>query len=202
MPVTLPPELTYRPSPAEINALPLHLYEGPIHVVRNEDDWSSAADALNAESLLGFDTETQPTFRKGRMNDPALVQLATQDAVYLIQLGWFPFDQRCASLLASKHVIKAGVSIRDDMAALGRITPFVPDGVADIGEMARKAGLPNHGLRTLAASLFGWRISKNAQCSNWSDRNLSPRQIRYAATDAWLSRKLYLRLQDLGLTNG
>ena len=90
--------LRRRLSSDEINALPLCHYEGPIHLVRSLEDWEKALPDLQQEQVLGFDTETRPSFRKGRVNTPSLVQLATARAVYLVQLSWWPFGPELAGL--------------------------------------------------------------------------------------------------------
>lgn len=178
----------------EINLLPLRSWEGEIILVQDEDSLGMALDCLQKESVLGFDTETRPTFTKGKACFPALIQLAAAHAVYLIQLTHIPFEKRLAELLSSPHILKAGVAIHDDMKALSRLYPFVPGGVADLAAMARARGIQAQGLRTLAANLLGFRISKSAQCSNWENRELSPQQIKYAATDAWVGRELYFHM--------
>lgn len=183
----------------DINALPLYQYEGEICLVRNAQEWRCALSALKSADLLGFDTETRPSFRKGRVNPPALLQLATADCVFLMQLRCVPFSEPQASLLATGTIVKAGVGIAEDMAALQRLWPFVPAGVADLGKIAELNGLSSHGLRTLAASLFGWRISKASRCSNWNLESLTRKQLMYAATDAWISRLIFLRMQELGM---
>ena len=103
-------------------------------------------------------------------------------------------------LLADPAVIKAGVAIGDDMRELARLYPFKPAGMVDLGMVARAHQLTTQGLRTLAANLFGQRISKGPQCSNWSVMELSKRQVIYAATDAWIGRAIYLRMRELGMT--
>lgn len=183
----------------EINALPLASWDGEVKIIRSFAQWKAAEAQMRADGILGFDTETRPTFRKGKMNAPALIQIATANTVFLTQLGWVPFGAIQAGLLADPAIIKVGVGIGDDMRALANIYPFEAGGVVDLGSLARQHNLPNHGLRTLAASLFGWRISKGSQCSNWSLRQLSPRQVAYAATDAWIGRMIYMRLAELGL---
>jgi hypothetical protein len=181
-----------------INMLPMTAYEGPVHVVRTEDELEEAVTGLRGESILGFDTETRPLFRKGVSNQVALVQLAGAGAVWLIQLTRVRFGPVLADLLSDPRRIKAGVAIYDDMRGLSRMHPFTPAGVADLGLMARQLGLSTVGLRSLSANLLGFRISKSVQCSNWERDVLEPRQVRYAATDAWLGRELYLRLLSLG----
>lgn len=191
--------LLRRFGPEEINALPARQFEGEVRLVRTPEEWEKASSELHEADILGFDTETRPSFRKGASNPTALLQLATADKVFLIQLRYLPFSAPQAAILANPRIIKAGVSINDDMAALGRIHAFMPAGHLDLGKLAALNGLPNHGLRTLAASLFGWRISKGSQCSNWNRSELSRRQIEYAATDAWISREIFLRMRELGL---
>lgn len=183
----------------EINDLPLRRYSGEIRIVRSDEELVDALDVLRRETVLGFDTETRPTFRKGKVNLPSLVQLACAEAVYLIQLNWVPLGDALSSLLADKTVIKTGVAVRDDIRDLQKLFSFRDGGVVDLGEVARDIGLETHGLRNLAANFLGIRISKGAQCSNWSNRELGPQQIIYAATDAWVSREIHLRMRDLGL---
>lgn len=191
--------LQHRPSSDEINAMPLFRYEGPVHLVRSLADLKAAMPFLLAEDILGFDTETRPSFRKGKQNSPSLIQLATSDSVFLIQLSWIPLTQALTDIFADSTVVKAGVAVAEDMRELKKLFHFTPAGLADVGEYAKANGMSSHGLRTLAANLFGLRISKGPQCSNWSLKMLSQRQIIYAATDAWISRNIYIKMQDLGL---
>ena len=183
----------------EINALPMVRYEGEVRLVRSEGELEEALDLLGREELLGFDTETRPSFRKGRVNQPALIQLAAADRIFLLQLAFVPFGAGMAALLSDERILKAGVGIRDDMRELGKLYPFEGAGIVDLGNLARSLKLPTQGLRNMAANLLGLRISKGSRCSNWSLSELSPRQITYAATDAWIGRELYLKMRELGL---
>ncbi len=178
----------------EINLLPIQAWNGPIVLVQDDAALDAALKQLWKEPVLGFDTETRPTFTKGKTCLPALIQLSTADTAYLIQLTHLPFDDRVAELLASPRVLKVGVAIHDDMKALARIHDFTPAGVVDLAALARAKGIQAQGLRTLSANLLGFRISKSAQCSNWENRELSPQQVKYAATDAWVGRELYFHL--------
>lgn len=186
-------------SSADINALPLRHYEGKVYLIRSLRDWDKAQADLCTAEVLGFDTETRPSFHKGKRNAPSLVQLATARAVYLVQLARFPFGPEVAGVLANPAQVKAGVGIHDDMRELARLHDFQAEGMVDLGSVAHAHNLSSFGLRTLAATLFGWRISKGSQCSNWSVATLSARQVQYAATDAWIGRLLYLRMRDLGM---
>ena len=110
--------LRRRLSCEEINAMPLFHYEGPVQVIRTLEDWKNALPDLRSADLLGFDTETRPSFRKGRRNFPALIQLATANAVYLVQLAFLPFGPHVVEILANPDQVKAGVGIRETCATL------------------------------------------------------------------------------------
>jgi len=183
----------------EINALPMVRYEGEVRLVRSDKELSDALTLLGRQSLLGFDTETRPSFRKGKINQPSLIQLAAPDKIFLIQLAFVPFDEGLASLLADEKILKVGVGIWDDLRELGRLYPFEGAGAVDLGDLARSLKLPTQGLRNMAANLLGLRITKGSRCSNWSLPDLSLRQISYAATDAWIGREIYLKMRDVGM---
>lgn len=182
-----------------INALPLFHYAGRISLARTAEEVEQAVFRLSGETLLGFDTETPPSFRKGKCYPPALVQLAGASEVVLFHLKWQPLGDALISLFENPGIIKTGVAVHDDMHFLAKIVPFTPESVVDLSELARRNGVENRGLRGLAAAFLGLRISKGEQCSNWGNKELSPRQIRYAATDAWASRSVYLGMLEAGL---
>ncbi|HKI81247.1 MAG TPA: 3'-5' exonuclease [Pseudodesulfovibrio sp.] len=186
---------------AEINEMPLRHYEGDIMVVRSESDLEEALDGMRESSLLGFDTETRPVFKKGKKpGPPSLLQLATADCAYVFQLGVQPLAKGVCEIMANRRILKTGVAVRDDILGLQRHFRFKPSGFVDLSDITAKYGLQTHGLRNMAANLLGFRISKSAQCSNWAKDKLTRQQIIYAATDAWISRELYLALEELGLT--
>ena len=163
-------------------------YEGEVMLVQTEGEMARALNFLKKETLLGFDTESRPSFKKGKSYPTSLIQLAGSELVVLIRLNLTPFCGALAGLLADPGIIKAGVAIRDDIRALQKLHEFTPGGLADLAEMAKQRGIKAQGLRTLAA----------AQCSNWAKKTLTPQQIRYAATDAWIGREIYLRMMDQG----
>ncbi len=195
----LPDHYKRKLSKEDINALPIVRYEGTIELVTTAEELDKALNALQKERVLGFDTETKPSFRKGKLNDPALVQLAGEHVVYLIHLIHIPFAAELAQLLSNENILKVGVSIFEDLRELQRIYNFVPAGIVDLGNVARLNNLETQGLRNLAANFFDCRISKGSQCSNWSVSTLSEKQIVYAATDAWIGRKVFVRMQELGM---
>lgn len=183
---------------AEINELPMDCYKGPIHLIRTQDDAERAVKKLKKETLLGFDTETRPAFRAGESYLPSLLQLATENEVYLFQLKQTGFTEGLRNILANKKIIKAGVAIKDDQKELRQLADFKPAGFIELADCAKKAKIKNLGLRGMGALLLGFRISKREQVSNWAKKDLSPSQLTYAATDAWIGRKLYLHLDQLG----
>lgn len=182
-----------------INALPLFHYEGPVSFARTTEEVEDALFRLSGETLLGFDTETPPSFHKGKSHPPALVQLAGATEVVLFPLKWQPFGPALIRLFENPGIVKTGVAVHDDMRFLATLSHFSPKSVVDLSEIARRNGVENRGLRGLAAAFLGVRISKGERCSNWGNMNLTARQVRYAATDAWVSRGVYLAMLEAGL---
>ncbi|MGE4504459.1 MAG: 3'-5' exonuclease [Desulfovibrionaceae bacterium] len=198
--VELPEEVLRAWPNDEINELPLCKWEGTTHVVRSPKKVAWALERLEADPVLGFDTETRPVFKKGQQpGPPSLLQLATADEVFLFQLKLTGLENGLAELLSRRSVIKTGVSVRDDIIGLKKLFKFKAGGFIDVGEVSMDLKMQTHGLRNLAANLLGFRISKAAQCSNWSKDQLSPKQVAYAATDAWVSRELYMAMRRLGV---
>ena len=192
------PKKPERLSKDDINLLPLFHYEGEVVMARTPQEVQTAVDTLSNCSALGFDTETRPSFHKGKTYPPALIQLADPERVYLFQLSEMPLEGPLADLLAAPHVLKVGVAVHDDCRFLKKLHPFHPAGVVDLGDLARKGGVAEQGLRGLAAHFLRLRISKGEQCSNWGAKVLTPKQIRYAATDAWVSLAIYRQMLDAG----
>lgn len=181
-----------------INELPVVSYAGPVHLVQREDELIPALEKLQHDTLLGFDTEVRPCFVRGREPYPvSLLQLAGERCVVLVRLNKVPLSKPLLDLLCHPGVLKLGVAIGDDMRLLRRKVEFAPSGVIDLGLSARAVNIKTQGLRTLAANFLRVRISKTAQCSNWEAAELSPLQIRYAATDAWIGREIYLKMSTV-----
>ena len=180
-------------SKAEINELPLINWEGRIEILTTIEEMSAAVEKLKYETVLGFDTETRPTFKKGDYYPPALIQLGTRDCVYLFRINITKTLAPLLPILESSTILKTGVAIKDDVKELRKMEDFQAGGFVEIADITLKLGYENRGLRALAGLLMQGRISKAAQVSNWARPELDRKQIRYAATDAWISRELYCR---------
>ncbi|MBU0943920.1 MAG: 3'-5' exonuclease domain-containing protein 2 [Proteobacteria bacterium] len=179
----------------EINACPMAQWTGPVLVVRTNDQMAEAVPRLASQTLLGFDTETRPAYTKGENYLPSLLQLASETEVFIFQFKHLSLAGPLREILANPAIIKAGVSLQYDIRELKKISQFKAAGFVDLGNLAKRASIKNHGLRGLAAVLLGFRISKGAQTSNWAQDTLTARQVQYAATDAWVGRKLYQALK-------
>jgi ribonuclease D len=182
----------------EINLLPVRRYQGEVCLIAGEDDLARAMADIRRETVVGFDTETRPAFRKGEEHLPCLVQVATARAVYLFQLRRVDCAAALAELLAAPGIAKAGVALAHDLSQLKRVFPFQEAAVLDLGHVVRRHGIRQTGLRSLTALFLGFRIPKGNRTSNWAAARLSDSQIEYAATDAWVGRELYMHLAGLG----
>lgn len=185
-------------TPEEIARLPIRKYNGPVLLVESEKDLARALQALRAEKVAGLDTETKPTFRKGQYYPPSLVQIAAASGVFLFPMKWTGCFGALTEILENPRLVKAGVGLSDDFKNLQKIFPFAQQNTVDLGLVARSWGYKRSGVRSLSAELLGFRITKGAATSNWANPRLTPKQIDYAATDAWACRELFLHFQKLG----
>ncbi len=194
-----PPSFPTTIAKEQVNALPLARYEGPLTVVASPRDVWAAVEYLRDETLLGFDTESRPSFRRGDNHPVALLQLAGAERVYLFQLQLLENLDPILALLADPSIRKAGVAIRDDIRKLQELGSFAPGNFVEISDLSRRLDITNTGLRNLSAIFLGFRVSKGAQVTNWARPDLTQAQTSYAATDAWVSRLLYLKFAGMGL---
>jgi ribonuclease D len=186
-------------SRAELMALPILHYTGAIFLAETEGDLDHALTVIRRERVVGLDTETKPTFRKGQSHLPSLVQIATQGTVFLFQIQRLDCSSVVAPVLSAHQTIKAGIGLDRDLIELKKIFPFEAANIFDLGRVAESNNIGQTGVRNLAGMFLGGRITKGAQTSNWAQPKLSASQLRYAATDAWVCRELYLRFEELGL---
>jgi ribonuclease D len=185
----------------EINALPIKRWEGEVRVIASARELAPAMADLLQETLTGFDTETRPAFRPGESYLPSLAQFATARAVYLFQLRERSIAEAVSQVLGNERIVKAGVSVADDLKALKKVIEFGEKSVVDLGIAAKRYGMKQTGVRNLAGMLLGFRIPKGTKTSNWARSTLTEQQIAYAATDAWACREIYLRFREMGITS-
>ena len=138
----------------EINALPLIQYEGDIEILTSKDNIQAAINDLKNYDLIGFDTETKPTFVKGPLNPPSIMQLACDDKVYIFQFDNDEIFKQLSLILSNKNITKCGVSVDRDLIELMYLSPFDPISFVDLGNVARENEIPHHGLRGLVAYVF------------------------------------------------
>lgn len=178
-----------------LRELPLIHFEGKIELIQDDTQLDSLLKDLKGVSRLGFDTETKPTFRReDEVRPPALLQLATENKAWLVQLRQITRHNEIFAILANPKIEKVGVAPHDDIKGLNRIHRFKAGGFTDIATIAAKKGIITTGLRNLAGMFLQGRISKAAQVSNWEQNPLTKKQILYAATDAWISLRIFEEL--------
>ncbi len=179
----------------EINGLPLRTFPGKTRVISNADQLGKIVLEIEQHEIVGFDTETRPSFKKGQIFQVSLLQLAIPGKVFLIRLNHTGVTDELAGLFANAGIIKAGVGIRDDIKALQKLKMFHPASCYDLSTLAKQAGLQVESVKKLTALLLGFRISKSAQTSNWEVPTFTQKQIEYAATDAWVCLELFHKLR-------
>lgn len=178
----------------ELNQLPLNAFAGKVQVVTDAAQLPRVVQEIEKHDVVGFDTETRPSFKRGQTFKVALLQLAIPNKVFLIRTHHTGLPDEIAALFENENIIKAGVAIRDDIKALQKIKRFHPNAFVELATMAKEAGLQVESVKKLTGVLLGFRISKSAQTSNWEAPTLTEKQIEYAATDAWVCLEIYKRL--------
>ncbi|MEZ5106702.1 MAG: 3'-5' exonuclease [Draconibacterium sp.] len=175
----------------ELIDLPLKWFEGKIIVVDSYQKVSEAIRILSKENIIGFDTETKPSFKKGVINTVALLQLSTREHAFLFRLNKIGLPEEICEILANPAIAKPGVAIHDDIKGLKQLREFEPAGFVELQDHAKEMGITNFSLKKLTAITCGFRISKGQQLSNWESDVLSDAQKVYAATDAWAALEIY-----------
>lgn len=185
----------------KIAHLPRILFPGRIIVILTEQEADKAVDYLLKADILGFDTETKPVFQRGRQRKVALLQVSTHNTCFLFRLNRIGLCPAVIRLLESTDVKKIGLSWHDDILALKRRGEFTPNGFIDLQNHMIELGIEDKSLAKLYANIFGERISKREQLSNWEADVLTEKQKGYAATDAWVCINLYEEYKRLIETN-
>jgi ribonuclease D len=176
-----------------------HIYQkasfpGKIVVISTDNDVLSALEILNQTSIIGFDTETKPSFRKGEVYSVSLLQLSTDNDAFLFRLLHLNDLTPFISFFENESIIKTGVAIRDDIKGLQKQFPFLPKGFVELADLAKQNQLKNFGLKGMTEEVLGLTLSKRAKLTNWEAHEFTHEQKMYAATDAWIGREIYLSL--------
>lgn len=181
--------------------MPKVLFPGRIFVVYTENDAEKAVAYLKDQRIVGVDTETRPSFKRGTTHKVALLQISTQDTCFLFRLNRIGMPDSLQEFLMS-DTLKIGLSLKDDFNSLRKRQDMHPDrgNWIELQEYVGKFGIEDRSLQKIYANLFGEKISKNQRLSNWEADVLSEGQKLYAATDAWACVEIYNCLSELEST--
>ncbi len=178
-------------SKGQISEMPAVEYHGRIVVVDNERTAAKAVAYLNDQKIVGFDTETKPSFRKGRTNKVALMQIASEDICFLFRINHLGLFDDLKQFLENENIVKIGLSVKDDFHVLRRIAEVEPQSFIELQSYVKNYCIADASLQKIYGIVFGERISKGQRLSNWEAEELSEAQKQYAAIDAWSCLKLY-----------
>lgn len=186
---------------ALIAEMPRVLFEGRVIVIQSLEEAEKAVSYLKSRSILGLDTETKPNFKRGvGMNPVALLQISSHGTCFLFRLNMIGLPECLVELLKGDVPLKVGLSLHDDFRMLNRRVKFTPGHHVELQSLAHEMGITDMSLQKLYANIFGQKISKAQQLSNWEAPVLSDAQKRYAATDAWACVRLYEEMMMLQST--
>ncbi len=186
-------------SPEELEQLPQAAFGGKITVVEAEGPaFDNAIRYLKRQRVIGFDTETRPSFVAHVHYGTALLQLSGKERAFLFRVGKLGMPRRLCRILSSEKIVKVGAAVRDDIRGLQRYNSFKGNAFIDLQQKAEEYGITDKAVKKLAGIILGVRISKSQQLSNWEAETLGEAQKLYAATDAWICREMYLKLMHNG----
>ena len=174
--------------------LPAVEFRGEIRIVEHERDIAAACKTLAEQPVIGFDTETRPSFRPGVTFRVSLLQLSTPTVCYLFRLNKIPLAKPILQLLEDRRVLKIGADVAGDLRSLRQIRHFRDGGFVDLQGIAPEWGIGEKSLRKLSAIVLGRRDSKAQRLSTWEAATITDKQQLYAATDAWVCTRIYEQL--------
>lgn len=181
----------------EVSALPAAQFAGEIVVVESQQALESACDYLGQQKILGFDTETRPSFTSGVTNKVALLQLYGGGRCYLIRLNRVQMSKHLTELLSAPNIAKIGAAVQNDITGLAKLRHFTAKGFIDLQQIVGEYGIEDKSLRKMSGIVLGKKVSKAQRLSNWEAKSLTPQQQIYAATDAWVCVEIYNKLLAL-----
>ena len=180
--------------------MPQVMFPGDIHVIDSIYHVKEAVRVLSNSPLVGFDTETRPSFRKGVVHKTALIQISTLDECFLFRSCKIGLPDVLAQYLASAEHKKVGLSLHDDFKIMRKLSNMEPAGFIDLQDVVGDYCITDISLQKIYAILFGGKIAKGQQLTNWEAPELSAAQQNYGAVDAWACLKIYNYLSQ-GLFN-
>ena len=183
-------------SKEEVAALELIQYEGPIHVIDSMETFDEEIEQIEQEQILGFDTETRPSFKKGKVYPTSLIQISSLEKAWILRVNRFGYPKRLLELLSGEIPLKIGLGLQDDLRKLRADFQFEARGFLDLQSYVEAFRIDEKGLKKISGIVLNRRISKSQQVSNWDADVLSEAQLRYAATDAWICLMIYNSLRD------
>jgi ribonuclease D len=184
----------------EIKDMPRATFGGRIVVVQTVAEAEKAVSYLRSLPIVGIDSETRPSFKKGQLHKVALLQVSSDECCFLFRLNMIGLPACIVQLLEDPDTIKVGLSLKDDFMMLHKRAPFKEKSVIELQEYVRPFGIEDMSLQKIYANLFHEKISKAQQLTNWEADVLSDGQKLYAATDAWSCLNIYHLLEELKRT--
>lgn len=186
---------------AEIATLHKVLFPGRIFVIYTEADADKAISYLQTQRIVGVDTETRPSFKRGTTHKVALLQISTSDTCFLFRLNQIGMPPSLQEFLMS-DTLKIGLSLKDDFTMLRRRKDVHAEegNWIELQDYVGRFGIEDRSLQKIFANLFGQKISKSQRLSNWEAETLSEGQMKYAATDAWACVEIYNCLEEMERT--
>lgn len=183
-------------SKEELSHLPQAHFSGRIVVIDKPQGVDAAIEELRQWTVIGFDTETRPSFKRGHSNTVALIQLSCDNTCYLFRLNDIGFVQPLRELLEDPSIVKVGASVHDDFLNLRKLAEFTPAGFVDVQQYVKQFKITDNSLARIYGILFGERISKNQRLTNWEQTTLTSSQQEYAALDAAACTRIYYLLES------
>lgn len=175
----------------QLAAMPVVVFPGRITVVETMSTALKALAYLRDHPVIGFDTETRPSFRKGKVNSMALIQLSTFDNSFLFRINRLGIFDELREFIENPSLHKIGLSLRDDFHVMNRTAAIEPGGFIDLQNVVRNYRIEDISLQKIYGILFGQRISKSQRLSNWEADFLTKQQMMYASIDAWACLRIY-----------
>lgn len=181
----------------EIAELPIEEFNGQIEVVQTIEEAKKALGILKKQKLLGFDSETKPSFVKGKINNVCLIQLSTLSTCYLFRINMAEMlSDIISEIMENENIMKIGLSLKDDFSGINKLQNFSPNNFIDLQKYVKQFGIADNSLSKIYAIVFNKKISKSQRLTNWEAETLTDKQMKYAALDAWAALVIYQQLKN------